>query len=159
MNILPAQLSAIKRDWARLRSQINLLNLNLQTGRQIRSLLNQLTSFQTRLLRCRHVATRSSSRTRAQLLRSTLAQWRALIKRCLQIPALSRDTISYLRNSFQNIDPLNPNQWVIRFILLDAVFLRPYLPEIDLHAPISAQHNSSDPYWRVIKCNPSATRL
>ena len=159
MNILPAQLSAVKRDWTRLRAHINLLDLNLLTGQQLLSLLNRLMSLKTRLLRCRRIVTYSSSRVRAQLLRSIFTKWRALIKRSLQIPTLSEGVIVYLRNSLQDADALDPHQWITRFILFDVVFLRPYLPELNLRAPVSAQQNHLDPYWRTIKGNPSVARL
>ena len=159
MNVIPRQLSAIRRDWTRIRAEMSRLNLNQRTGRQVRLTLDRLMSLKTRLTRCRHVVTRPASRVRAQLLRSVFQKWRAFVKQALHSPVHRDGTVSYLHFLLRNTSALDPNSWPLRLAVFDSGLLSQSLPEMPLQAPPSAQINLRDPYWQAVKGNPSTARL
>ena len=159
MNITPAPLLAVKRDLSRVRSYIQQVNLSQQTALQVRRLLNRLTALRTRLLRCRHVIAMPARKLRTQLLRSSFALWRSLVKRLALIPAHSDRTAQHFRQLVCQIPPADPHNWALRLMTFDVTTLRLILPELLSAAPQTARDTPSDPYWKALKGNLSQTAL
>ncbi len=133
MNVIPPQLAAIHRDWGEL--GIRRIPLVLLTVRAARALLMRFVSLKIRLIRCRNVRSIRAKSLRASLLR---AVFQSLI---------------------HETPPLDPNNWAVKLLALDPATLQEFIPEIRTAAPVSAQTNKQDPFWRALKTNLSAARL
>ena len=159
MNPIPTQLTAVKRDYSRVRVQIRRVNLTLQTPLQIRHFLDRLTALRTRLLRCRRVISSSARQFRARLFRSSFALWRSLVKRLVLIPALCHVAARHIHQLLHDIPIIDPQNWALRLIVFDGPALCPIMPEILSLAPPTARDTPTDPYWRALKGNMSLASL
>ena len=157
MNVIPPQLAAIHRDWGEL--GIRRIPLVLLTVRAARALLMRFVSLKIRLIRCRNVRSIRAKSLRASLLRAVFSGWRSILKKLLRIPQFRDITIAHFQSLIHETPPLDPNNWAVKLLALDPATLQEFIPEIRTAAPVSAQTNKQDPFWRALKTNLSAARL
>ena len=157
MNTVPFALLAIQRDWRQLHlHQVPLARVSRST---VRTLLDRIISLKIRLVRCRHIHSRRSKSLRATLLRTVFSGWRATLKKLLLTPGQQDLAISHLRDSIRAGTMFDPNNWALKMVVLDSAVLQNFIPEIRAAAPMSAQNDARDAYWRTLKANLSTAQL
>ncbi len=155
--MIPRQLAAIRRDWTQLAPSH--LTPDQMSATAVRDLLVRLDSLKVRLMRCRNVRSRQAKSLRASLFRSIFSGWRATLKKLLRTQRHQNSTVAYIRGLIQASNPFNPSSWIIRLLALDSARFKAFIPELDAAAPVTAQGDPLDPYWRALKVNLSPAQL
>ena len=159
MNIIPAPLTAIRRDYRRVRTRIHQTSPSQRTARQVLQDLNRLTTLRTRLLRCRHIISPLARRVRAQLLRSAFTLWRSFVKRLVQTLVHLDVVAQHIQHLLNDVPTFDPHNWTTRLAIFDAQTLQQIFPEIQTLVPPSVTIMSQDPYWRALKGHLSLAPL
>ncbi len=157
MDTIPAQLTAIRRDWRRLNlRQVPVVQLGPAA---IRNLLVHLSSLKARLTRCRRVISAQARSLRARLLRSLFLGWRTVLRKAVQVPHLQGIAVEHVLNQAHATHLFDTNNWVPRILATDPALFRGLIPQINISAPHSAQGHIRDPFWRALRANLSVARL